>query len=200
MHRAPGRGGLEGSAEPQTCSPTPNATAHFMGAPLPQERQPHAAPEPPKQVGEHPLGWMEQALPLHPEDSAEGLQQAASPARGLAHGHSSFCPAQQFFRGCTAASHLVGRRRSTTRARATRSSLGITIAPAPKIWRGDSFLQTSSPLAEGGTDARAWGRTADGPVVGGGWLRPRHISCARRTGQKYQGYFGSPQTEAAFGL
>lgn len=37
MHRAPGGGGLEGSTQPQTYSPTPNATLHFTGAPLPQE-------------------------------------------------------------------------------------------------------------------------------------------------------------------
>lgn len=48
-------------------------------------------PDPSKQAGELPRGWMEQALPLHPEDSAEGLQQAASPAGGLAQGQISFC-------------------------------------------------------------------------------------------------------------
>lgn len=105
--------------------------------------EPHApglhCPRPPKQVGELPRGWMEQALPLHPEDSAEGLQQAVSPAGGLAQDRSRFAITRQFFGGWSRLHSCFQFSRGVEELKKIQnntSSHSITISPAPKIWRG----------------------------------------------------------------
>lgn len=90
--------------------------------------QPPEPPKPPKQVGEHPRGWTELALPLHPRDSAEGLPGAGRGAEHIQPPLSSFL---EIGTGCTAASNFVRGWRSETRARTTRSS--SPVSPYPQL-------------------------------------------------------------------
>lgn len=142
------------------------------------------------------------SLALAPGQPSRRPTAGCQPCLGCWHrSKDHFAPPQQFFEGWSglhSCFQFSGGHRNEIRARTTQSSLGVTISPASKIWRGNSSPLSSRPLG------RSWDRHTRAnyhwPVASRGWLCPLHVSRAQWPGQKYMGYFGSPQTRGAFCL